>query len=370
MGEVMADKPTGRTLAADGVRAAYADKAIHLIGVGGSGMRALAQLLAGRGASVSGSDSERSEALADLESLGVSVVVGQRAENLPDRLDLVVHSAAIHPENPELLAARQRGCEVIKYSRMLGRLMSDRCGIAIAGTHGKSTTTAMVAHTLRAAGASPSFIVGATSRQLGGPSGVGTGPHFVAEACEYDRSFLNLCPTLAAILNIDEDHLDCYENLGAIIEAFRAFAIKIPPEGVLVANGDDPHVGPALREPAPACEVQTFGLGSGRMWNAGRLSDEDGLCRFDVQFTGRRLCRVQLRLPGRHQVYNALAAAALCHHAGLGPEDIAAGLSSFEGVDRRTTCMFEGGVTVVDDYAHHPTEIKATLEAINDRYRP
>ncbi|MHC4715770.1 MAG: UDP-N-acetylmuramate--L-alanine ligase [Planctomycetota bacterium] len=368
MGEPMV-REEGQSVKVGGPEAAYAARSVHLIGIGGSGMRALAELLLGRGAVVSGSDSLPSAALDRLSEGGAAVSIGQQAENLPDQLDLVVHSAAIHDSNPELLAARRRGCEVLKYSQMLGRLMSDRCGVAIAGAHGKSTTTGMVAYSLAAAGASPSYVVGATVAQLGGPSGVGTGPHFVAEACEYDRSFLNLQPTFAAILNIDDDHLDCFRDLDAIVEAFRAFAARVPPHGVLVVNGDDREAAKAVRD--PACEVQTFGLSPRSQWMATKLDGRRGTYAFDVTCEGKDFCHVSLKLPGLHHVYNALAAAALLHHAGLDPAQIADGLGGYEGALRRMTLKGTArDITVLDDYAHHPTEIQATLRAIRDYYRP
>ena len=347
----------------------YAGRRVHMIGMGGAGMRALAQMLLARGAVVSGSDSASSSALDALVSRGASVCIGQRAENLPDKLDLVVHSAAIHPANPELLAARQRGVEVIKYSQMLGRLMSDRCGIAVSGTHGKSTTTGLIAYALTLAGKSPSYVVGATVQQLGGPSGVGQGEHFVAEACEFDRSFLNLSPMYAAILNVEEDHLDCYENLPAIVEAFRAFAAKVPPHGLLVANGEDRRAMSAVR--GATAEVQTFGLAANCRWGATNLSSDRGRFHFDVVFGGRRFVKLELQIPGLHQVYNSLAAVALLHQAGLSPEQIADAIGTFEGCYRRMTIKAQlAGITVVDDYAHHPTEIQATLRAIKDYFIP
>ncbi len=342
---------------------------VHLIGAGGVGMRALGQLLMMRGAVVSGSDSVPSATLESLAAHGAEVAVGQRAENIPPDCDLIVYSAAIHQANPELLAAGQAGCELIKYSRMLGRLMSDREGIAIAGTHGKSTTTAMIAYALTTAGKSPSFVVGATSDQLGGPSGVGSGGHFVVEACEFDRSFLDLSPTLSAILNIEEDHLDCYENLDAIIEAFRAFAAKVPPHGLLVANGEDRSVASAVRD--ASADVQTFGLNDQCTWRGANLTADRGRFRFDVLVGGRKFCRIALQIPGLHHVYNALAATALLFQAGLTPEEIASAIGGFEGIDRRMTVKAQlGGVTVVDDYAHHPTEVQVTLRAAAEFFRP
>jgi UDP-N-acetylmuramate--alanine ligase len=258
---------------------------------------------------------------------------------------------------------------VIKYSQMLGRLMAERVGIAISGTHGKSTTTAMVAYALTQAGFDPSFIVGATVEQLGGPSGVGLGQHFVAEACEYDRSFLNLKPVYAAILNIEEDHLDCYQNLEAIVRAFHAFAAGIEPGGVLVGSGEDRNVEEALR--GAGCQVQTFGFEEPCTWRGADLEADLGRYRFTVLLEGQAMARVALKLPGRHNASNALAAAAILHHAGLSGEQIADALGSFTGTHRRMT--YKGshrGITVMDDYAHHPTEIQVTLRAIREYHQP
>ena len=362
---------TEKPVASDESREArpFFGRQIHLIGIGGSGMRALAKMLLDRGAGVSGSDRASTGATERLGEAGARIGIGQCAENLPDACDLVVHSAAIHEQNPELLAAKRRGIEVIKYSQMLGRLMAERVGIAVSGTHGKSTTTAMLAYTLHAAGAEPSFIVGATVPQLGGASGVGDGRHFVAEACEYDRSFLNLCPRLAAILNIEEDHLDCYRDLGAIVEAFRSFAALVPAEGVLVANGDD-RLAVDVARGAP-CEVETFGLSQGCTWRATDLETDRGLHRATVRRGSEAYCRLTVPLPGLHNVYNALAAIGLLHHAGLEGAKTAELLAGFTGAHRRMTCKGRpGGVTVLDDYAHHPTEIEATLRAIRDFYQP
>ena len=354
--------------------AGFAGTRVHLIGVGGSGMCALAAMLLDQEAVVSGSDMAGSSVVERLAGRGAAISVGQRAENIPDQCDLVVHSAAIHKQNPELLAARQRGVAVIKYSRMLGRLMARKVGIAISGTHGKSTTTAMVAYALRAEGADPSYVIGATVDQLGGPSAAGAGRHFVAEACEFDRSFLDLEPTCAAILNIDEDHLDCYADLEAIIEAFRSFASRVRPDGMIIANGEDRNVSAALvtgSAPTAACEVETFGLSRQCRWRGRVLARPRGCVRMDVLFDGHEYCRVAFSLPGLHNAYNGLAAAAVCHHAGLASESIGRRLGEFAGARRRMQFRGEvGGVTVVDDYAHHPTEIQASLKAVRDYYQP
>jgi UDP-N-acetylmuramate--alanine ligase len=348
---------------------AWTGRRVHLIGVGGSGMRALAGMLISRGASVSGSDLAPDGIVDRLRGQGAKIHVGQKAENIPADCELVVYSAAINDQNPELLAARDRGLEVMKYSQMLGRLMAGKIGIAVAGTHGKSTTTAMVAYVLTAAGAQPDFIVGATVEQLGGPSGVGGGKHFVAEACEFDRSFLNLCPRYAAILNVEEDHLDCYKDITAIIEAFRAFASRVPADGVIVVNGEDRNVAAAVRE--CAAEVQTFGLTRDCTWRGLNLQADKGRFTMDVHYQGSEYIKICVPLPGLHNAYNTLAAMALLHHAGLEPKEIAEHLGQFQGTKRRMTLKAQiGGVTVLDDYAHHPTEIQVTLRAIRDHYQP
>ena len=347
----------------------FAGRRIHLIGIGGSGMRALGEMLLAGQAEVSGSDMAHSAATRRLSENGADVHIGQTPENIPEDCDLIVYSAAIHDANPELAAARERGIEVLKYSQMLGRLMAQRVGLAISGTHGKSTTSAMVSYVLDRAGTEPSFIVGATVEQLGGPSGVGRGRYFVAEACEYDRSFLNLRPLYAAILNIEEDHLDCFEDLDAIIEAFRAFGARMDPAGVLVVNGEDRNVLRAVRD--TVCEVETFGMEEGCDWRGANIEMDRGRVRMDVIRQGRVFCHLAVPLPGLHNAYNTLAAVGLLHHAGLEPGQIARHIQRFAGTYRRMTLKGRnGGITVVDDFAHHPTEIQTTLRALRDFYQP
>ncbi len=347
----------------------FAGRSVHLIGIGGSGMRALAAMLMDRGAVVSGSDGAITGAVDRLAKKGASIAIGQRPENLPQPCDLVVYSAAIDDQNPELLAARAGGCEVLKYSQMLGRLMAEKAGIAVAGTHGKSTTTAMVATVLQRAGLDPSFIVGATVEQLGGPSGVGPGKHFVAEACEFDRSFLNLHPQYAAILNVEEDHLDCYRDLRAIVEAFRAFAARVPASGVLVANGDDRNTAEAAAD--AICDVETFGLGEDCHWRGTELAHERGRVRMTVCKAGKPFGELFVPMPGLHNAYNSLAALALLHHAGVAAGRIIPLLETFTGTHRRMMLKARiDGMTIMDDFAHHPTEIQASLRAMADAYEP
>jgi UDP-N-acetylmuramate--alanine ligase len=342
---------------------------LHMVGIGGCGMSALAALLLRRGAQLSGSDAKPSAELARLVESGARVTVEQRAEAVPLDAELLVASAAIPPDHPELLEAKRRGLPVVKYAELLGAVMAQFQGVAISGTHGKSTTTAWLAFALRRAGRDPSFVIGATVEQLGGGSGVGAGPHFVAEACEYDRSFLNLRPRRAALLNIEEDHLDCYRDIHAICEAFAAFARGVPADGLVVINGADAH----CREVTAglACRVETFGLEAGVTWRAVDLALVDGNYAFGVEHQGRLLGRVRSGLPGRHNVENALAVAALAHDCGVGWSELVPALADFRGAHRRLELRGDAcGVRVLDDYAHHPTEIRATLRAARERFAP
>ncbi len=348
---------------------AYAGKHIHLIGVGGSGMRALGGVLLDRGACVTGSDMASSDALDRLEAQGATIHISQRGENIPDNCDIVVYSAAIDEQNPELIEARARKLQVLKYAQMLGRLMSEKIGLAITGTHGKSTTSAMVSYVLSQAGVDPSYIIGANVEQLGGPCGVGHGDHFVAEACEFDRSFLHLNPKYAAILNIEEDHLDCYRDLDAIIEAFRAFAAGIQPGGVLVCNGEDRNALEAVRD--ADCTVETFGMTEGCTWCGTNVTTDRGKVTMTITKDDQPFGQVTVPLPGLHNAYNSLGAIAILHHAGLGAEEILRNLETFEGVKRRMTVKHsDDEVVVVDDFAHHPTEIQATLRALVNAHKP
>jgi UDP-N-acetylmuramate--alanine ligase len=344
-------------------------KRVHLIGMGGCGMCGAAAMLQRRGAKVSGSDRSDSAALQALAGMGVKVFVGQQAANMPDSCDLVVCSAAIKESNPELQAARQHGFQVVKYSQLLGLLMCEHEGVAIAGTHGKSTTSAMASFVLREAGVDPSFVIGAGVEQLGGGSGAGGGKHFVVEACEYDRSFQNLRPRIATILNIEEDHLDYYRDLDEIVGSFRAFAELLPADGLLVVNADDRN---AMRVAAGLnAEVQTFGFGDSADWHAKIIEVVRGRARFEASFRGRKVVDVSMGLPGRHNVANALACLAVCVRCGVAPEVAADAIGRFHGAQRRMTLMGQcAGVTVIDDYAHHPTEIQVTLKAAREFYAP
>lgn len=349
--------------------APYAGQTIHFIGVGGCGMSGLAEFVLTEGGEVSGSDLKASAATDRLADLGATIHIGHSEANVPPRTDLVAHSAAVKADNRELVEARRRGIPALKYAEFLGRLMTLRLGIAVSGTHGKSTTTAMVAYVLSEAGLDPSFVIGADVPQLRGGSRVGNGPHLVVEACEYDRSFLNFAPHAAAVLNVEEDHLDYFRDLADIRSAFAEFASGAAAEGLLVVNGADP----GMEEVAAGanCRVETFGLGGAWDWHAENLAADAGRFSFDVCRRDERFTSVGLALAGEHHVLNALAATALCAWAGAPAEAISGALGRFQGVSRRMDVLGRAaGVTVVDDYAHHPTEIRATLEAARQQFTP
>jgi UDP-N-acetylmuramate--alanine ligase len=254
---------------------------------------------------------------------------------------------------------------------MLGLLCNCYDGIAVAGTHGKSTTSGWLAYCMKQAGTDPNFIIGADITQLSSSSGVGDGKYFIAEACEYDRSFLNLKPKIGCILNIEQDHLDYYKDENDIVDAFRHFALGVKPDGILIANGQDANVAKVIKQLGADLRCETFGLDENCNFYAENITLNDGLYAFDVYRNGKLLGATQISLPGRHNILNALAVVAVAVNAGLPPQQILQLLPDFTGVDRRL--MFKdrlGQITILDDYAHHPTEIRASLQAIRQRYQP
>jgi UDP-N-acetylmuramate--alanine ligase len=348
----------------------YSGTRVHFIGIGGCGMCGLAEFVLREGGAVSGSDLKASSATERLVALGAAVRIGHAAEHVPADADIVVYSAAVKPENPERAEAQRRGLPALKYAAFLGRLMDLRQGIAVSGAHGKSTTTAMVSFVLTQTGLDPSFVIGAEVPQLGGGSRVGRGPHLVVEACEFDRSFLNYRPHAAVILNVDEDHLDYYTGgLPEIRDAFADFAARVVPGGLLLVNGTDMNSrGVADRA---ACTVETFGIGGEWDWHAENPEADRGCFAFDVYRRGTLVTMVRLALAGRHHVLNALVTVALCTWAGAPAAAVADALGRFQGVGRRMEVLGRAaGVTVVDDYAHHPKEIQATLKAARDHFEP
>ena len=342
----------------------------HFIGAGGVGMSGLAQLLMKNEAIVAGSDQTPSEVVNNLCRMGVDIKVGHTAENLGSETDAVVISAAIKDDNPELKEARKRGYKVYKYAEMLGELMNRYDGIAVSGTHGKSTTSGWLIHLLKQAGVDTNFIIGAKIIQLGSSSGVADSKYFVAEACEYDRSFLNLKPKIGCILNIEQDHLDYYKDEDEIVEAFGEFALGIKQNGTLIANGQDANVAKILRQLGKDLKYETFGFEKNCNFYAENIALNDGLYAFDVYYNNQLLGETRISLPGKHNIYNALAVIAMAIKIGLEPQRVFELLPGFTGIDRRL--MLKGqfnGITVLDDYAHHPTEIKASLAAIRQKYQ-
>ncbi len=335
---------------------------IHFIGIGGISMSGLAQILLKAGFKVSGSDAKKSD-LTDLcEQEGAVIYEGQRASNLTDDIDAVVYTAAIHPDNPEYAEAAKRGLPMLSRAQLLGQLMSNYTqSIAVAGTHGKTTTTSMISEILLAAGRDPTISVGGMLPSIGGNIRVGSSDLFVTEACEYTNSFLSFSPTIEVILNIEADHLDFFTDLDDIRNSFRLFAKRLPSDGLLIISGDIPDCEYIIQ--GLECRIVTTGRSNANDYSAADIVyDENARAEFTLLKGGRPTGRVKLGVPGEHNVYNSLAAIAVCEKMGIPQEYILSGLSSFAGTGRRFEYKGEVcGVKVIDDYAHHPQEIRATL---------
>ena len=340
----------------------------HLVGVCGSGMQALAELLTGLGWRVSGSDRQVVDDVAELLGRrGLRILQGHAASHLPADTDVLVHSQAIGPENVERVEATGLGIPQLSYSQMLGQLMSGRVGVSIAGTHGKSTTTAMMASLLDTAGLSPSAVVGArlVGRESSGWAGIGD--LMVVESCEYRRSFLDLAPRYAVITGIEPDHFDCYASLGEMTEAFGEFAASIDKSGLLLARADCPATLAAAGR--ALARVKTFGRCAGADWRAMRVRSTQSGSRFVLAHRGDHLGEITVPVPGRHNVDNALAAAAMACELGVETDGVRNGLLCYRGLHRRFHRLGSWrGVTIVDDYAHHPTAIRATLETARETF--
>jgi UDP-N-acetylmuramate--L-alanine ligase/UDP-N-acetylenolpyruvoylglucosamine reductase len=341
-------------------------------GIGGTGLSGLAALARSLGHEVAGSDLKKSPATEALEAKGIRVVLEQKGENLSAETDLLVATAALPANHPELQAAVARGIAVVKYAEALGAFVLARRGIAVSGTHGKSTTTALTAHILREAGRKPTWIVGGQVPQLGGSSELGDGPDIVIEACEFDRSFLNYVPSTAIVLNVEEDHLDCYGGgLEEIVEAFVAFGTGLRENGTLVVSADWPsalRVGDLVKAARPDVLVVTFSQEREAHVRAEDVRFDGGFASFELVLSGERKGRVELGIPGEHNVANALAAIAAVTRAGVDPEEALRAIPTFRGVARRFEVLARDPIFVVDDYAHHPTAIEAVLEAARRRF--
>lgn len=337
---------------------------IYFIGIGGISMSGLAEILKDRGCRVSGTDIKESNVTKHLESLGITLHYGHCAENITDDIDLVVYTAAIHPGNPELEAAKEKKIPLMDRARLLGHIMEEyQYSVAVAGTHGKTTTTSMVSEILLEAEKDPTITVGGILPAIHSNVKIGHSPYFVAEACEYFDSFLQFTPLVGVILNVEADHLDYFKSLENIRRSFHAFAQRIPAGGLLVLNASIAHL--EELEENLHCAVETFGLEENACWQARNIVHEaDGKNSFDVYYQGEFYTSVHLDIPGEHNITNALAAVASAHFLDIPAKVCARGLSHFTGVDRRFQRKGEkNGIVVIDDYAHHPTEIVATLSA-------
>ncbi len=335
---------------------------LHFVGIGGINLSSLARLTARRGYEVSGSDRTKTALTEAMEAEGIAIAYEHRAD-LIEGADALIYTVAISEDNPEYAAARERGIPAISRADYMGYLMTaypKRVGVA--GMHGKSSCTSMIAHTMLAAGKDPTVLSGAELAEMGGSYHLGEGPAFVFEACEYMDSFLDFNPTVAVVLNIEMDHVDYFHSMEQIRSSFAAFAARTGRYGFGLFNADDPQVTEAMV--AYEGNKITFGIGNDEAdFSARGLGETGGCCFFDIYHQGSFFCHIQLAVTGRYHVYNALAAAASCYLCGMNALDIADGLSTFAGAARRME--YKGrlqGARVYDDYGHHPTEIAATLE--------
>ncbi len=339
---------------------------VHFVGIGGIGMSGIAEVLLNLGYRVSGSDLTESETTLRLENLGARVATGHDASNLGEA-DVVVVSSAVGEGNPEVLAARGRGVPVIQRAEMLAELMRMKYGIAVAGSHGKTTTTSILSVVMAEAGLDPTMVIGGRLNSLGSNARLGQGEFLVAEADESDGSFLKLTPTYAVITNIDPEHLDHYGDMSKLREAFVEFANKVPFYGLVVVCLDHPVVQDIL--PRIGKRLVSYGIDSVADYQAKDLSFGPGYVRFDVLRAGEKLGPVELRMIGKHNVLNALAAIAVADELQVPFGVVQSALEKFEGIQRRFTVRGRvGGVTVVDDYGHHPVEIRATLAGARKAY--
>jgi len=345
---------------------------VHLIGIGGTGLSAIAQVLLEKGYEVSGSDRLGSTVTQKLQDSGVRVYIGHQPENIAGA-DLVLRSSAVTDENLEVQAAIESRIPVVKRADFLEHLIDRQECIAVAGTHGKTTTTAMLAWVFHALGLDPSYIIGSGSLNLGNNAHAGTGKYFVIEADEYDYMFLGLSPRISIVTNIEHDHPDCFPTFSDVLEAFKSFASRTLPAGILIVSGEDPGASQLLAFAMDSGrKCVTYGLGPGRfdICADDLVPGAKGGYRFAVsRKNAERLVEPELQIPGVHNVRNALACLAVVDVLGLSLDAAATALQDFKGTGRRFELLGEiSGVTIISDYAHHPTEIQATLAAARMRY--
>lgn len=336
---------------------------IHFIGIGGISMSGLAEIMHDRGNKVTGSDMKSSPVTKHLESLGVEVFPSHSASNITPDIDLVVYTAAVHDDNPELMAARAHNIPVLVRAEFLGSLMkSYDYPICVSGTHGKTTTTSMLSEVLISSGLNPTITVGGILKSIDGNIRLGGSEYFITEACEYCDSFLNFFPKIGIILNVEEDHMDYFKDINQIRDSFKKFGTLIPWDGFLAINGHIDHVQHIIDN--MTCKVETFGLENHFDWYAENITMDANACpAFDVYYKEKYQGRIHLRVPGMHNVLNCLSVCAVCHFLNINIDQINLGLTLFTGPDQRFEIKGRiHDITIVDDYAHHPTEIAATLK--------
>ena len=325
-------------------------------------MSGLAEIMHDRGYIVSGSDMKHSHVTDHLEELGIKIFTGHNASNISDDIDLVVYTAAIAKDNAELLAAHQKASKVLSRSQFLGELMhSYSYPICVSGTHGKTTTTSMLSEALIGANFNPTITVGGILNSIGGNIRLGGSKYFITEACEYCNSFLDFSPKVGIILNIEEDHMDFFKDIHDIRHSFSRFANLIPTEGFLAINGTIPNTSELLT--STTCTVETFGLSNTFDWYADHITFNDKACAsFDVYYKNDLMGHISLNVPGEHNVLNCLSVCSVCHFLGVSIDTLNQGISEFTGANQRFEIKGQvHNITIVDDYAHHPTEIAATL---------
>ena len=339
---------------------------VYFIGIGGISMSGLAQILIEENFKISGSDSKESAMTKALEAKGIKINYGQKSENITssDKIDVVVYTAAVHPDNPEFMAAKEAGIPMLTRAELLGQIMKEYdLPVAISGTHGKTTTTSMLSKILLEADTDPTLSIGGVFKDIGGNIRVGKSEYFVTEACEYTNSFLSFFPKISVISNIDADHLDFFKDLDDIRHSFRKFAQLLPADGTLVISGDIENVSEITE--GLSCGIITYGSSSSFDYYPTDITyDGNGNPSFTAHLPEGKELKVTLAVPGIHNVYNALAAIAVANILNIEEAHIVSALSAFGGTSRRFEHKGEiSGVTIIDDYAHHPTEIKATLTA-------
>jgi len=337
-------------------------KSIYFMGIGGVSMSGLAELLHDNGYSVSGSDQQKSKFTNHLKDLGVKIFIGQKAENISDDIDIVVYTVAVKEDNPEFKAAVSKNIKIIDRAEFLGLVMKKyENPICVAGVHGKTSTTSMISQTLLEGDFSPTISVGGFFKPINGNFKIGEQKYFVVESCEYYDSFLKFYPKVGIILNIEEDHLDYFSGIDQINESFNKFAKNISRDGALIINNETENFNLITKD--VSCEIITFGINDGDI-SAKNISYNEGCGNFDIYYKGEFAVHIELSVPGEHNIKNCLASFGACKVLKISADIFNKAMKNFSGSDRRFQHKGEiNGVTVVDDYAHHPTEIKTTLQA-------